>query len=126
MNTSARRYAVEFGGAMAAYVVVLFVSILILQNVDTGVLRYLVAVLPVVPAGFAILAYLRHLRRLDELQRRIQLEALAVSFAASALITFTVGFLENAGVPRPSWIWVAPLMIGLWGLGSFLANRRYS
>ena len=59
------------------------------------------------------------------LQRRIQFEGLAFSFLAVCLLTLTWGFLQNAGLPHADIIWVAPLLIMLWGFGSALASRRY-
>jgi hypothetical protein len=61
----------------------------------------------------------------DELQRRIQLEAIGLSFAATGILTFAYGFLEDVGFPRLSFIWILPLMVMLWGLGLGLASRRY-
>lgn len=117
-------YVREFGFAMAAYVVVLIVSVSSLDRVDQPV-KTLVALVPLIPAGFALMAYLRFLTRMDELGRRIQLEALAFGFGAAGMLTFAYGFLENAGFPRISYTWVFPLMIGLWGIGGAIATRRY-
>ena len=63
--------------------------------------------------------------RLDELQRRIQLEAVAFSFLATCLITLTWAFQQNAGLPRFDVSFVAPLLVLLWGLGLSVAKRRY-
>jgi len=117
-------YVREFGLAMAAYVVVLLASVSLLERVDQPV-KTLVALVPLVPAGFALMAYLRFLTRMDELGRRIQLEALAFGFGAAGMLTFAYGFLENAGFPRISYTWVFPLMIVLWGIGGAVATRRY-
>ena len=117
-------YVREFGLAMAAYVVVLLASVSLLERVDQPV-KTLVALVPLVPAGFALMAYLRFLTRMDELGRRIQLEALAFGFGAAGMLTFAYGFLENAGFPRISYTWVFPLMIALWGIGGAVATRRY-
>ena len=117
-------YVREFGLAMAAYVVVLLASVSLLEMVDQPV-KTLVALVPLVPAGFALMAYLRFLTRMDELGRRIQLEALAFGFGAAGMLTFAYGFLENAGFPRISYTWVFPLMIALWGIGGAVATRRY-
>jgi hypothetical protein len=125
METSARRYLVEFGGAMVAYTVLLITSVTLLKGVDSGVGRYALAVLPVAPLPFAVLSFVRAMRRMDELQRRIQLEAISFGFGTTLLITLTIGFLENAGLPRLSWIWVTPLMIPLWALGQWIASRHY-
>jgi hypothetical protein len=87
--------------------------------------RALIAVAPVVPTIFALFAFVRFLGRMDELQRRIQLEALGFGFGATAILTFAYGFLENAGLPRLSYIWVLPAMVALWGIGGAVAARRY-
>ncbi|HUY75181.1 MAG TPA: hypothetical protein VMV29_00305 [Ktedonobacterales bacterium] len=120
-----RAYVIEFGGAMAAYVVVLIVAITILNANPHAAWRPLVALAPVIPACFAVLAFVRFLRRMDELQRRIQLEAIGLSFAVSGILTFAYGFLEMTGFPHLSLIWIFPGMIMLWGLGLAIASRRY-
>lgn len=88
-------------------------------------LRYLIALLPVVPVVLAVLVLARALGELDELQRRIQLEALAFSLAGVVLVTVTVGMLAMAGLETPNWAWVALLAAMLWGTGQFLAGRKY-
>jgi hypothetical protein len=67
------------------------------HHVTAVTVRALVAVSPAVPTIFALLAFLRFLTRMDELQRRIQLEALGFAFGVTAILTFAYGFLENAG-----------------------------
>ena len=66
---------------------------------------------PLIPAAFALSAYLRFLSRIDELGGRIQLEALAFGFGAAGMLTFAYGLLENADFQQLSYIWVFPLMI---------------
>lgn len=120
-----RAYAIEFGSAMAAYAIVLIVSITLVQNNPQAAWRVPVAVAPVVPAFFALLAFVRALGRMDELQRRIQLDAIALAFGATAILTFTYGFLQNVGFPAISWIWIVPGMMVLYGLGSAFSAWRY-
>ena len=123
-RTAARAYTRELGLAMAAYVIVVLVSIKLVGGLDQPV-KTLVALTPLVPASLALFAYLRFLSRMDELGRRIQLEALAFGFGAAGMLTFAYGFLENAGYPQLSYIWVFPLMIALWGIGGAIASYRY-
>jgi hypothetical protein len=123
-RSAARTYTREFSLAMAAYVVVVLVSIKLVGAVDQP-LKTLVALTPLVPATFALIAYMRFLSRMDELGRRIQLEALAFGFGTAGMITFAYGFLENAGFPQLSYIWVFPAMIFLWGIGGAIASYRY-
>jgi len=125
MDDSGRTYLKEFGGAMIAYAVVLFVAIAVVNANHTAPWRYIVVVLPVIPLCFALLAFLRFFRRMDELQRRIQLEALAFSFGGTMLIAATYTFLEAAGAPRLPLISVAPVMSVLWAIGAAFAIRRY-
>jgi hypothetical protein len=125
MDTNCKRYYKEFGASMAAYVVVVFTSVWLLKHYVHSPLRFLVAVLPVVPAAFAMWAAIRYFRGLDELQRRIQIEGLAFSFNATCLIALSWGFLQNAGLPHADVIWVAPLLVFLWGIGSYISRRRY-
>ncbi len=123
-RTAARAYTRELGLAMAAYVIVVLVSIRLVGGLDQPI-KTLVALAPLIPATLALFAYLRFLGRMDELGRRIQLEALAFGFGAAGMLTFAYGFLENAGFPQLSYIWVFPTMIALWGIGGAIASNRY-
>lgn len=124
-NHAGRAYVIEFGSAMLAYTIVLGVSIALIERDPQSPWRYPLAIAPIVPACFALLAFVRFLGRVDELQRRIQFEAIGLSFAATGVLTFAYGFLENVGFPRLSYIWILPLMVMLWGLGLGIASRRY-
>jgi hypothetical protein len=123
-QSAARAYTRELGLAMAAYVIIVLVSIKLVGGLDQPI-KTLVALTPLIPASLALFAYLRFLSRMDELGRRIQLEALAFGVGAAGMLTFAYGFLENAGFPQLSYIWVFPLMIALWGIGGAIASYRY-
>ena len=126
MDSNHKRYMKEFGSSMAAYVIVVFASVWLLKHRVHSPLRFPLAVLPVIPAAFAMGAAIRYFRGLDELQRRIQSEGLAFSFLATCLIALSWGFLQNAGLPNFDVIWVAPLLVFLWGIGTCVAKRRYA
>jgi hypothetical protein len=125
MDANAKRYLKEFGSSMATYSIMVPVSIWLLKGHEHTPLGYAIAFLPIIPSSLAIWAFMRMFRCLDELQRRIQLEAVAFSFLATCLITLTWAFQQNAGLPRFDVSWVAPLLILLWGLGLGIAKRRY-
>ncbi len=125
MNSAGWAYIREFGGAMIAYVIVLPISIALIEAHPHAAWRVPVALAPMIPAAFALWAFVRQVRRMDELQRQIQFEALAASFGATALLTFSYGFLENVGFPHLSLIWVLPLMVALWGMSLTITSRRY-
>ena len=126
MDASSRRYALESGAALAGYAGLLVLSLALLRTGHLGLWRYPVALLPVLFVPAAVIAFVRLLRRLDELQRRIEFDALAYGFGATVLVTFTYGFLENAGLPRLSWVWVTALAAPLWGAARVVARQRYS
>lgn len=125
--TPSRRSLVEFSGCLALYAGVLAASILLLRNVTgtSGPVATVVALLPMLPASAVCWVVLRQLRRMDELDRRIQLEALAFAFAATAVVSFSYGFLETVGYPRLPMFTVWPVMATLWLVGLRLASRRY-
>ena len=125
MNKARRAWHIQLWTAMLAYVLVVVVSVALIHRDPQSPWRYALAVAPVVPAFFALLALIRFLGRMDELQRRIQLEAIGFGFAATIMLTFTYGFLEDVGFPRLSFTWILPLMVMLWALGVGLASRRY-
>jgi hypothetical protein len=121
-----RQYTKELTGALLVYGLMLVGSIELLQHVAFArPLRDLVALSPMIPAAGVAWIVLRELRRMDELQRRIQLEALGFSFAGTAILTFSYGFLEGLGYPRLSMFSVWPLLAVLWIVGLALARRRY-
>jgi len=120
------RYTKELTAALAIYALVLVGSIKFLEHAALAApLRDLVALSPMIPAAAVAWIVLRELRRMDELQRRIQLEALGFSFAGTAILTFSYGFLEGLGYPRLSMFTVWPMLAVLWIVGLVLARRRY-
>ena len=125
MDANNKRYLIEFGSSMAAYSAVVPLSMWFLRGHEHTLLGYAIAFLPIIPSFFALWAFLRFFRGLDELQRRIQLEAVALSFLGTCFITLTWAFQQNAGLPRFDVSWVAPLLIALWGIGVGIAKRRY-
>ena len=73
-----------------------------------------------------IIAMVRGIRRLDELQQRVQLEAFTFSFAGTGVLATGYGFLVNAGLPDIEWgVTLWPVMVGLWAVGLTIAHRRY-
>jgi hypothetical protein len=125
MDANDKRYLKEFLCSMAGYSVTVPLSVWMLRGHEHTPLGYIIAFLPIIPSAFAMWAFMRYFRGLDELQRRIQLEAVAFSFLATCLITLTWAFQQNAGLPRFDVSWVAPLLIVLWSLGLAIAKRRY-
>jgi hypothetical protein len=98
------------------------------QSAPTWV-RVAAALAPTPIAGAALLSIIRGARELDELERRIQLEALAVAFVLAMLLIMTLGLMELAvTLNRDDWsyrhVWAMLPLLYLAGLT--FARRRYS
>ena len=122
---AARTYLKEFGGAMLAYSLLLPLSIVFIKAHPAAPWRVPVAVVPVVPVAIAFRAVLRGVARLDELQRRIHLEALVVAVGSAIVLTFGYGTLQNVGLPSLNLMYITPVLVVLWSAGLVLARRRY-
>ena len=124
-----RRYLREFVPAMVAYLVLLVVSLLLLKQVEAPALRAAAALLPVVPIALVLRAIVRYIRDADELQRRIELEAVSLATALVSLVYMAGGFLQLAKViDIPSgvaMIWVFPLLCATYGLLKAVVARRF-
>lgn len=129
MRAVHRRYLREFFPAMAAYVVVLPVSIMLLQKVDMPTaLRALVVLLPMLPVMLVVRAIAHFVSGLDELQQRIQLQAITITCAIVATATFALGFLQGADVVPTvtgEMIWVLPVMFVVYAAVAGIISRRY-
>ena len=123
------RYLREFLPAMAGYVITLFLSVWLLKRVDEPGLRALVALLPVPAIGLALRAIIRYIRDVDELQQRIELEAVSFAAAFVSMMYVTGGFLQLAKVidipSAMAMIWVFPLICASYGLAKLVVARRF-
>lgn len=120
------RYQIELFVSLAVYIVLLLVSIHELKRGVSGAGRVLWAISPMLPAAFMVGFIIRYVRRMDELQRRIQTESLAIAAGVTALLGLTYGFLEgSAGFPHIEawWAWAS---VGFtWGIAGIVLRRRY-
>src|SRR5690606_5075725 len=125
-----RRYHREMFLAMGAYVVAVLVTVSVLRaGGPDGTLRVLVALLPVPPIAFVLRAVVRYIRGVDEMQQRIELEAVSLATALVALLYMSGGFLQAAkmiDLPAAAVMtWVFPLLCFAYGVVKFLVVRRY-
>ena len=125
MELARKQYRWRMTLALVAYAALLAPSIPLISAYPEAAWRFPLAVAPILPFIYAIFAYVRYIRVIDELQRRIALETLAIAFGASAAITFCYGLLQLAGLPSINWSFVWFVMGGCWILGGIYADRRY-
>ena len=125
MDNTRRQYQVHMGLTILLYAILLVPSLLLTDVNPDAAWRFPVAVMPMMPFVLGIGVYVRYLRRVDELQRRIAVEALAIAFGGTAGITFGYGFLENVGLPHVNWMFVWPVMAALWIVGGMFTRWQY-
>ena len=125
-----RRYIRALWPALIGYSLALFLSLWLLRRgIDPLPLRALVAVLPVLPLALMMRAALRYLREIDELQRRIETEAIGIASLLVSLLFFAGGLLQKAQVfdvdAGVAMIWVFPLLCAIYGIAKMILTRRY-
>ncbi len=59
------------------------------------------SLLPMIPALWLVWSQVRSLRRADEFQRMMQLEAMAIGFGAVTMLALLGGLLDAAGIGDP-------------------------
>ncbi|MCE1254984.1 MAG: hypothetical protein LWX83_15735, partial [Anaerolineae bacterium] len=124
MNHISKKYILQSLGLIALYITCLVVAKYALLTFQQTPWIYLFSLLPVLPICLGLVIFLRFFNELDELQKRIQLHALAFSFGITGTLSFTYGLLQNVGLPQISLISILPLMIVFWGIGYMFAERR--
>ena len=103
-------------------------GLLELSTITDEDVRVLIALAPVPVFIWFLWIWMKGLGAMDELQRRIELEALAFAFPVCVVMLMTLGLLELARQLNPDdWsyrhIWA--LMPALYYAGLWRAKRRY-
>jgi hypothetical protein len=82
------------------------------------------------PIAMTLRAMIRYIRDVDELQQRIELQAVSFAAAFVSLLYLTAGLLQAAKVldipASAAMIWVFPLVCLAYGLAKTVVSRRYS
>lgn len=122
-----RRYLREFFPAIAAYVVLLFIAIALLDFVHSTALTIVVALLPVLPMVWLMRAVMHFLMDSDELEQKQQLQAIAIAAMCVGLLSFAAAFLRRADVlPLDNALmWVLPAMFAIYGIAMAWLRRGY-
>ncbi len=86
------------------------------------------ALVPILPTAMFLWLVVSALRELDELHRRVQLEALAIAYPLAILLLVTLGFLQLAiDLPAEDWSYrhVWPMLLCFYFIGLGISWRRY-
>lgn len=125
-----QQYLRELGSSIAIYIALLVPSLIYGPEMPDGLAKTAVLTIPVLGFFLMIWAIARQFQRMDEYQRRLALESLSLAAAVTAVtaaITFTYGFMENAGYPRLSMFVVWGIMGSTWAIAGLLrcwASKR--
>lgn len=126
-QSSLRCYSPRFLAFCLGCAVIIVATALLAKTYPRGsAMRLTLAGVQGIVTSVVIVSSMLKLRELDEMQQRVQLEALAIAFAGTGVLATAYGFLVNAGLPNIDWgalVW--PTMVVLWALGLVIANRRY-
>ena len=87
--------------------------------------RPFLAFLPVPLWIFFVVAFVRTVRRMDELQQQVYLQALSFAFGLTLALTLLFAGLERAGIYRVAWSDVVSSLMFLWVIAYFFASWRY-
>jgi len=91
----------------------------------TGRPAILAAVLVILIWGWMVVVLASAIASLDELQRRIQTEAIAIGFAGTAIVVGGVGLLSLSGMVSLNWGLVLGVMVVMWLVGKLWTMWKY-
>ncbi|MEP6881097.1 MAG: hypothetical protein ABI866_03840 [Dokdonella sp.] len=118
--------------AALAYLATTWVCVWLLKHplVEASLaVRAAVSLIPMIPIGFAIGAVLGLVRAGDELERRIDLEALAIATVAVGMAALTLNVLMDAQVIEISahlaTVWIFPGLLLTYAAAKIWARSRY-
>jgi hypothetical protein len=94
------------------------------ENADSP-WRYLISLLPMGPGIWIAIGVVRAIQQLDEMERLILLEGIAVSFMGTFIFVLSLGFLQTAGYPPVSGVIIGFFMVVLWLIAKLAIHRRY-
>lgn len=107
------------------YIGLLAVAVSQAPTIEATVWRYVIALLPMVPGIFLTFGIVRLTKKIDEMERRILLEAVSFSFIFTMILLLSFGLLSLVGVPQPSSIQIVFIMSMLLVAGKLWGNWRY-
>jgi hypothetical protein len=121
-----KQFVKEFVLVMGLYGLLLPLSLWKIHGGVSGVGKFIWAILPALPLLALIAVIAREIARMDEFQQRVHVMSLGVTLAITGALTTLWGFLEIAGLPPISIIYVFPFTVSSWGIINCLIFRRYT
>jgi len=107
------------------FITIFLAAIWMLNNEIGQEYKLLIALAPSIPGLLFALSIGSAIAQLDELQRRIQLEAIGIAFGGSIVVSLSYALLVLAGIPQTSWMFVPLMMVVLWLVGKLWTMWKY-
>lgn len=127
MNASSHVHFRQMILGITVFVVILVIAVSVTRLTPWYASTWdtVIMLLPIFPGIYTGLSLARGIRSLDEMQQRIQLEAFSFSLSNTAFICLLLGLIQANSSANFNLAWVIPIMAVFWGLGLWLAQRRY-
>jgi hypothetical protein len=87
--------------------------------------RHILSFLPAPLWIFFMVAFVQAVRRMDELEQHIYLQALSIAFGLTVALALVFAGLERAGIYRAAWSDVVSSLMFLWVIAYIFASWRY-
>lgn len=87
--------------------------------------KLILGFLPTLLAIMFVAAFVKDVRRLDEMARRIHLQAAAVAFLLTVILTFVFDGLKNAGIYHASLSDIDTATVLVWASALIVLTLRY-
>ncbi|HMW47927.1 MAG TPA: hypothetical protein PKD17_08935 [Cellvibrionaceae bacterium] len=121
-----KQYVKEFAWVMGTYGLLLPLCLWRIYNGASGIGKYAWAILPTLPLLALIAVIAREIARMDEFMQRVHVLSFGITLAITGAVTTLWGFLEIAGLPPISIIYVFPFSVSTWGIINCLMFRHYA
>jgi len=100
-------------------------SFVIKRELVSGPVAWLIAALPSIAAVALMVAYTRYLRQMDELDRLIQLQAMAWAFGGGFFAICGYMLFQRLGAPEVDGTTLTAIMPVLFAIGTLVGRWRY-
>ena len=87
--------------------------------------RPMLGLLPALMAVLFVVAFVKDVRKLDEMLKRIHLQAAAISFLLTVILTFVFDGLKSAGIYRATLSDLDTATVLIWAAALMFLSLRY-
>lgn len=111
---------------MAAYIVLGIPALYLARNYFAeSSLRYVLVMLPIIPAMWAGYSLVQYILEQDELVKKTHMEATLIASVFICGFLFTYHFLEGVGLPRLPAYPILLVFAAVWSIAYFFTKHKY-